>query len=147
MKKLSRKNYDSFARRNSIFALIVFVATLFLGIGYAQVSGLTLDVEGTAVAKSQYGLLISDAHYLSNVNADMSLSKVNSYFQTNFDSTVALTNDPDSSITFQITILNGTDKKKTFNDTIFTSEFYDNNDITFILTGLSYSFYTVKLRA
>lgn len=40
--------------------LLMFLATLFMGIGYASINSITLDIKGTAIVKEQDGVFITD---------------------------------------------------------------------------------------
>ena len=110
---------------------------LFLGIGYAQISSIDLLVNGNAQLKKQTGIVITDVEYKSSNNADNVHSIINNYYQTNLDSTIVLNNSNDSSITYQVTIKNLGDTSKQYVDTVYDSSFYDNDEITFELNGLT----------
>jgi len=129
--------YPNMHRKNLVFIIFLFVATLFLEIGYAQISSVELNIGGSVIAQKQTGVVIMDAHYVSNNNADISSSIIKSYYQTMLNSKVVLGNDTSSSITYEITIKNLTNAPKSFDGAVYEQEFYDNPNITFELNGLS----------
>ncbi len=117
-------------------SLLIF-ATLFLGIGYANISGVDLGINGSAQAKVQDGVFISDALYYSNNNALIDESSINNYFGSTLNTTVYLSeSDTTSSITYQITVYNNSDYDYYFSEVMYSNDFYDNTDIVFELTGL-----------
>lgn len=137
VKSKKNKKINSFIKSSYFFGILILTAIMFLGIGYAQISGVTLTISGTAKTAGQRGFLISDISYVSDNNANVANSKINTYYQTMMDSTINLNNDPNSSITYQVTIVNSLQEAKTYSDTIYDDSFYDNSDITFEVTGIS----------
>ena len=120
-----------------IFPVLIVIVTLFMGIGYAAVNSISLDITGRALAKGQSGIYITNVSYSENENANVNDSKINNYYQTMLDSTISLSSTSvSSSITYEITVYNSTFDDYYFKDTLFSDEFYDNKDITFELVGL-----------
>ena len=62
--------------------LLLFFMTLFLGVGYAQITSKELQIDGTAKMSGQTGLLITGVEYLSGTGVNPSQSSINSFFQT-----------------------------------------------------------------
>ena len=129
--------YPSMHRKKLLLIIFLFIATLFLGIGYAQISSVELNIGGSVIAQKQTGVVIMDVHYVSNNNANISSSIINSYYQTMLNSKIVLGNDSSSSITYEITIKNLTNAPKRFDGAVYEQEFYDNPNITYELNGLS----------
>ena len=130
---VTKKKY---IHKSLFFFLLICLFTLFLGIGYAQITEIELNVEGTAKMNKQTEVFISDVVYKNNYNANVDSSKINTYYQTLLDSTVSLGSSSDSTITYEITIINLSDTAKKYSETVYDSLFYDNNNITFQLNGL-----------
>ena len=130
------KKFFSHMNTPKLLALII-IMTFILGIGYANITGIELSLSGVASASGQTGVVISNVTYLSNNNADVSNSNINTYYKSMVDSTITLRDDPTSSITYQVSIVNLTSSIKEFKGVIYDSEFYDNEDIDFEVTGLS----------
>ena len=126
-------------KRTHVFYLFTIITILvaFLGIGYAQMSGVTLNVDGTAKLDEQTGIVITNVTYQGSNNTDPSLSSINTYYQSLLDSTIVLGNDPTSSITYQVSIKNITDEEYTFDQIVYDSSFYDNPNITYELNSLT----------
>ena len=130
-------NKGLFIFQNKLFNLLIIIATVLMGIGYASVNSVTLDISGKLTAKEQDGVYIKSVKYIKDNNADLELSKINNYYQTMLYSTIALSStDTSSSITYYITIYNNSNKNYYFKDVLFSDEFYDNKDIIFSLEGL-----------
>ena len=131
------KYKNKFKFSNNLFIVLIVCITLFMGVGYAAVNSVTLDIDGKAIAKGQSGIYITDVTYYENVNADINKSTINSFYQTMLNSTMTLAmSTTKSSITYAITVYNSTNSDYYFKDTIYSDEFYDNKDITFELNGL-----------
>ena len=117
------------------FPIILLLFSFLLVIGYAQISGSSLNISGTAeIEKTIY---ITNVSYLSDNNANVSNSTINSYYRTILNSTVELNNDPDSSITYAITVTNLSEVTKKYVETVYDENFYSNEDIIFEISGIS----------
>ena len=119
-----------------VYSVLIFIATLFLSIGYAEISDVLLNVTGTLNATVQEGVFITN---ISNISEVTTTSKVNYFIQTIFDSTTVLENSETSSQTYQISLYNNSSKDYIFigalTDTI-DGTLYDNNNIVFYVTGI-----------
>ena len=93
----------------------------------------------TGTAKKKEGIYITDVDYQNNINANLETSKINDVYQTSLNSTIALSpTDPDSSITYTITVYNHTDETYYFQG-IFEEEIdssYSNPNIVYTLENL-----------
>ena len=124
-------------RIHSFFAFLIVVSTLFLGIGYASVSGVTLNLVGTANVVKYRAVIITNVEYVSNNDADLTNSYINDYWGSSLNSSIALGNSLNSTITYRVTVLNNTSNTSLFEDAIYSEQFYDNEDITFELSGIN----------
>ena len=123
-----------------IYPLLLFVCTCFMCVGYAVVNSITLDIKGSAIAKSQEEVFITDVNYVSNVNANLENSKIINAYQTMLNSNITLSDtDPYSSITYSITMYNSTDYDYYFEKVDYLSDdtTYSNEDIVFEISGIS----------
>ena len=120
-----------------IYLVLLIFATIFMGIGYAAVNNVTLDLNGDTSVKAYEGIKIKDVTYLSNVDADITNSKINTFSNTLINSTIILGNNKNSTITYQITLENDTDYDYQYIDTIYDEKFYDNNNIKYEISGIS----------
>ena len=122
---------------NFLLAIGIIFSTCFLSIGYATVGSMELGIEPIAFASIQDGIFICDAKYVSNVDAQQQYSKVNNYVQTTLNSTVILSDsNPNSSITYSVSIYNNSDNNYYFIGTSYVEKFYDNLGITYELEGI-----------
>lgn len=137
---MNQKKENVFLYKKNRLILIFFsIATILMGIGYAAVSSITLDIKGNAFAKEVDGVYIVEANHIRNVNADLTNSKINSAYQTNLSSSIYLSNeDANSSITYEITVYNSSDVDyKYVNPSYLVGNItYDNEDIDFYVTGI-----------
>lgn len=138
MKKIfNNKTIQSFFKNKHIIMMMIIISTLFLGVGYAQISDINLLTTGSASANGQEGVVISGITYLSNNNADLDHSKINTYYKTTMDSKIVLGANSDSYITYQVSITNLTNEEREFKGATFDENFYDNPEIDFEINGLN----------
>ena len=123
------------------FVLISFISliVLFMSIGYAAINSISLEISGYASASPMQGLVITDARYSTDYYADLTASKINNIFQTNLSSTIVLTQNRFSYISYEISIYNSTDNDYSYVETTYMTgtNTYDNENIVFTLTNLS----------
>ena len=120
-----------------ILSIIILISTFFMSIGYAAINNITSEISGTVRAVPQSGVFIYDVTYVSNNGANVSSSKINSYYRTVLDSKMVLGNSSTSTITYTISIYNNSAQTYAYAGTTYDSDFYDNENITFALNGLS----------
>jgi len=109
-----------------IISVLSFMLSFML-IGYAALSD-ELTIKGDGEVKPQNIVFITDAKILStNASAE---ATVNGYTGTVLDSRVVLTSSSTSSVTFQITVFNGTNYTAYYQETVWADAAYDNPDIT-----------------
>lgn len=134
MKKRSKK---TLIKHSSFFLILIITAMIVLGIGYAQVANVDLNVSGTATLETSEGIIISDISYLSGYNSDPSIQVFNNPRLSIMQSTVTLNNDFASHITYRVTFYNATDYVGVYDQAIYSQELgYDNPEIVFDVTGL-----------
>lgn len=120
-----------------IYPVILLIMSTLMGIGYASVNSITLEINGDAIAKSNEGIFITETKYLSNSNANITSSKINNIHQTMMNSTIELSNnDVNSYITYQVTVYNSNNIPFSYIKTCYDEEFYDNDNIIFEITNL-----------
>lgn len=121
------------------YSVLLFIAILFMCIGYAEISGVLVNITGTVEATSQEGVFIADVVLKENNNADTEHSKINYYIGTMLDSQIALGNTADSTITYEITLYNNSDKDYVFIDVLTDTTdatVYDDENIEFTVSGI-----------
>jgi len=53
---------------NKLYPIFLLIATFFMGIGYAAINSISLNIEGTAIANYPKGLFISEVNYIESAN-------------------------------------------------------------------------------
>lgn len=135
MKKTKKKKKFSYSKT---IPFLLIIASLFMSIGYASISSITSEISGTASATSPKNVFISDVESTTNVDADIDNSSVISYVKTVMTGKVVLSNtNQNSSITYKVTIHNNSKNIYTFKKVIYDTSFYDNENITYSLDGLT----------
>ncbi len=117
--------------------IIIFVATLFLSIGYAQIIAPDLKVEGTAKAYEQSGVYVSGVSYSSSNYANTDLSSTKQRVGSTVVSKIVLENNQNANITYQITTTNATTNPYIYIGTSVSEHFYNNPDIDYTVTGIT----------
>ena len=127
---------------NKLFPMLILVATIFMGVGYASINSISLNINGEVIAKVQDGVFITEVNYVSDVNANLEESKILNAYQTNLSSNIVLSEiDVNSSITYEVKIYNSSDIDYYFYNVnyLIGDTTYNNENIAFVLDGLSYN--------
>ena len=109
-----------------------------MGIGYAVVNSISFNITGEVNAKEQNEIFITEIKCFQQDGYDNSLCNTNdiqSSYQTSVHSKIKLDNSIDSTITYQITVLNNSDVSYYFDETIYLvgDNTFSNQNITFEL--------------
>lgn len=123
-----------------VYSVLILVATLFMSIGYAEIIGTQMTIEGTVKAEAQEGVFIKEINSTSSdVNTDIENSSIDYYKDTTLRSTVVLGKESDSYITYQVSIYNNSNYEqlfiKTLTDKTVSSQ-YSNTNINYTIGGL-----------
>lgn len=143
MKKYIRRFFKSktihnITKNKKLFLIMLAISTLFLGVGYAQISEIELNVVGSANAKVQPNVVITSVVYDSSTNSDPTSSIINDTNLTLMNSHIVLGNDLLSTITYKVTIKNNSDIPAVYKDAIYLEPFgYDNPNIEFVINGIN----------
>ena len=135
MKKPVKNNYNNLHRW--LLMTIIF-ASLFLSIGYAQISNINLGISGTASISETEDVFISDAIINTNSPANIANSNILLTDLTLMQSKVTLNQNRNSNLSMNITIYNNSGNDVYFDNVVYTNEFYDNSNIDYTLNGLSH---------
>ena len=118
---------------------LIIIAFAFMSVGYAEVTDVELGITGKVEANNQEGVFITEITQLSEVNADTINSRMDSFIKTTVDAKIILGDSLDSSITYQMSLYNNSDKEYVFID-IMTAEtednVYNNENIAIELNGI-----------
>ena len=118
------------------YSVLIFIVTLFMSIGYAEISDVLLNITGTVEATVQEGVFITT---ISNTSGETTVSKINYFLGTMFESQIVLGNTVDSSISYDVTLYNNSDKEYIFIDTLTDTTdgtLYDNQNIEYNIKGI-----------
>lgn len=126
------------------YSVLIFIAALFLSIGYAEISDVLFNITGHLETTAQEGVFITN---ILNISEVMTNSKINYFVQTIFDSKTVLENSDTSSQTYQISLHNNSNKEYIFigalTDTI-DGTLYDNDNIVFYINGIEQYVTTIE---
>ena len=125
---------------NKLYPILLIFATIFMGIGYAMLNSTKLEINGALVGLKQEGIFITQVKYVEDSNADKANSYIDYHIATTVKSYIKLTNDPSSSITYEITVYNS-DNITYYYDRTLTMDVennptYTNDNITHQVTGI-----------
>lgn len=115
------------------YSILIIIANLFLGLAYASVSNINLDINGQVSALPQESIVITEVKEKEKYNAEGTVDK---YLKTMLETTINL-NDYDSYIVYTVTIKNNTTKDLAFIDVIKNNDFYKDNNGN-LNTGIIY---------
>ena len=122
--------------KNLMLLMAITIAVMVMGIGYSAINSITGEITGNILAEAQEGVFITDVENVSNVDANMTNSKIENLTKTTLKSIVELSNtNPLSSITYKVTVYNSSKDIYKFTEVKYDKEFYDNEAITFEITG------------
>lgn len=140
-KKDIKKKKNKYYNVHRLLLIALFISTLFMSIGYAGLNAVTLDVAVTATAKAPTGLFIRSVEIVDATNgANILDSSVTDFNNTMVNSTTVLSQtNKDSTVTYKITVYNGTTDELQFDNVKYQigQNTYSNENIDYILTGLS----------
>ena len=114
-----------------VYSMLLFIAILFMCIGYAKISGMVLSINGTLEVALQEGVFITT---MSNISETPTNSNINYFIQSMFESRIELQNDIGSTETYEVTLYNSSNKQYVYIGTMTdtTDEIlYDNENIEF----------------
>ena len=125
-------------KKRRLLLVLIIIGTMFIGIGYASINSITGEITGTVLAEVQSGVFITDVEYVSDVEADMNISRVENFIGTTLNNTVGLSEtNPNSQITYKVTVYNNSEEEAVFVGPIYDEEFYSNPNIEFEISGFT----------
>ena len=125
-------------KKRRLLLLIIIIGTMFIGVGYASINSITGEITGIVLAEVQSGVFITDVEYVSDIEADMNISRVENFIGTTLNNTVGLSEtNPNSQITYKVTVYNNSEEEAVFVGPIYDEEFYSNPNIEFEISGFT----------
>lgn len=134
------KKFRKAKSKNLILLYFVLVCLVFLSIGYAAITAITGNIEGTIYADAQDSVFIADVMYDSDIDANLEESKVLYYYGTMLNTKVQLGENSNSSITYKVTLYNNSLSTYQLYDVSYLEEessTYSNQNITYEISGFS----------
>lgn len=124
--------------KSRLFSILICIASLLMGIGYASISDIGIGITGNINAKEQENLFITDISCYQEEGYDNSICSekyIDFATQTYMNTNIALDNNQDSSITYQITLYNSTDTIYYFDSATYMNDemTYNNENIIYEL--------------
>ena len=122
-----------------LFPILILIATMFMGLGYASINTISLGIDGEVVSKEVDGIFLTEVNYVGDVNADLEKSKILNAYQTNLNSNIVLSDvDNNSSITYEVVVYNSSNYNYAFEgvEYLISEDTYSNVDIAFKLSNL-----------
>ena len=107
-----------------------------MGIGYAAINSITLELEGSAYAKLQEGIFITDVSCESIVDNETNSDGIKNFFGTVVNANITLDNTIDSKLTYKITLYNSTKSVYTYMGLNYDDYFYSNSAIGATVSGI-----------
>ena len=107
---------------NKLFPILILVSVIFMGIGYASINSISIDIVGEITAKSPNGVFITDIKYVKDENSlDTENITIYNANQTIVNSLVSLDGTNSSSnVKLEITVYNSNKE-----DYVFVGAFYE----------------------
>lgn len=116
---------------NKIFPIMLLIATLFMGIGYASINSISLGIDGEMTAA------LADGIYITEINSCSDDCEIINSYGTYINSNIVLSaSDSSSNVTYEVVVYNSLDEDYIFVGTFYDEEFYSNDNIVFELIGL-----------
>ena len=125
-------------KTNKILMGAILIITLFMCIGYAEMSGIALSILGEVDVTVQEGVFISSIVYDSDVDAIVENSQIGHYSGTTMNNIIELSStNANSSITYKVTLFNNSLSTYQLYDITYDDTFYDNLNIIYELSGFT----------
>lgn len=122
--------------KNLLFIIIMIIITNSIGIGYASISGVILDITGDASIKKEENTVITDVTFFSGTNVNNTLSSIKYNYGTLIDAHIVLGDSIDSSITYKVVISNRQNTPVKYRGDVVDPLFYDNELISYSVSGI-----------
>jgi len=131
-----------------VYPLLLFIATLFMSVGYAAVNSVSSEIVLNATAEANNGVFISSVIHVDNQRAILENCKVNSALKTMLSTSIELSNtdpngDPNAYYTYAVDIINNSNDKYMYTGVVHDEVFYTdangvyNEDIIYEVTGIN----------
>lgn len=133
--KIKNKNH-----KQSFFYMLMIIATMFMSVGYASINSITATISGNLMAEVQEGVFIRNVTYTPSSTEGTTSQKINYYVETLLDTEITLDSNTNSTITYEVSIYNNSNKDYVFIGAIADttdSNSYSNTNIEYILNNIT----------
>lgn len=138
--RIATKTTKKKSRMIEMYSVLILISTLFMGIGYAEISSTKMDISGVADATTQDGVFITDIiNQASDSNTNEADSSIDYFLASTVKSSVVLGNDSNSYISYKVSMYNNTELEQVFIETLTdktNTDYYSNSNIEFTLEGI-----------
>ena len=132
------KNKIKFYQNKNFYLVLMVLATLLMSVGYATVNSVSLDLVGEARIKSAPGIYVYNAQIGQGTNGtNPSNSRITMLYNDVMKSMIVLGSNTNSTLSLTVTIYNTLSYDTIFTGITYSENFYDNNKITYDLSGIS----------
>ena len=122
-----------------VFSVLFCIATLFMGVGYASINSISLNINGEMTAQVQDGIFITEINYVEKENLELVETYEIDYTNgTTLKSKITLEeNNLESEISLKLSFYNSNDFDCIFTDIVYAEEnnmlgdIYSNYDIVY----------------
>ena len=121
-----------------ICPLLLCICSVIMGIGYASVNSVILDISGKVTSEIQKGVFITDVTYYESTEVNKDSSSIKSYYGTMINGVIKLQNNDNSSITYSVTVYNNSNDIYIYDGIKYQNdkEFYSNSNIVVESSGI-----------
>ncbi len=140
MKNMKRKRIPP--STNKLFPIMILIATIFMGVGYASINSILLNINGEVIAKAQDGIFITEVEYIERSN---SLPNEN-YLVLLADNAILKSsiilepNDINSEVSLKVLFYNNTEYDYVFKNVVYAEEISDEIDDIYSNSDIVYTF-------
>lgn len=131
-----------FTSSNRLLSILILIATIFMGVGYASINSIVMNIDGQVVAKEQEEIFITQVNYVERDNSlsseDFSVSFADG---TILNSSIILEpNDITSEVSLKVSFYNSTEYDYIFKDVVYAEELSDEMDDIYSNSNIKYTF-------
>ena len=121
-----------------VFSILFCIATLFMGVGYASINSISMNIFGEITAQVQDDIFITEINCYKEDGYDNSLcsgKNIQSSNKTMIYSNITLESNLDSKVVYQITMYNNSNASYYFDEVVYMEgeNTFNNENITFEL--------------
>lgn len=127
-------------KKRKIISVLILIASIFMGIGYASVNSIIFNFNGNISAKEQDSVYIVETNVVETSINDNEIATPKDTIGTIFKSETTLSLNQSSEVTYEITVFNSSNKTYYFNEVklLENEDSYSNTNIAYKLEGITH---------